>query len=69
MSDATNMLKAELGLKTEEHSPQHHHHHDKVVVPSQESNQDVTHVLQSQLGHGKEVDQEVQQEKEQPEGK
>ncbi|UJR32287.1 hypothetical protein I4U23_019752 [Adineta vaga] len=62
MADLTNALKAELGVKSDEH-PKHHHHHDKIIVPSQEAKEDVTHTLQSQLGHGKEVDVEIQQEK------
>ncbi|CAF1069943.1 unnamed protein product [Adineta ricciae] len=62
MADLTNVLKTELGVKDEGHA-KHHHHHDKVIVPSKAVDVDVTHALQSQLGHGKEVDEEVQHEK------
>lgn len=60
MADINNVLKAELGVKSDEHQAAQHHH-DKVIVPSQESDANVSHVLQSQLGHGKEADQEIQQ--------
>jgi hypothetical protein len=62
MSDLTNILKAELGVKQNK-SEHHHHHHDKIIVSQTETTNDVTHELQSQLGQSKKVDQEIQQEK------
>jgi hypothetical protein len=62
MADTTDMLKAELGVKLPE-VKHHHHHHEKIIVPSSETNDNVTHELQSQLGQGKEVDREIQHEK------
>jgi hypothetical protein len=70
MADVTDMLKAELGVKSNEpHHHHHHHHHDKIIVPNIERTENVTHELQSQLGQGKEIDREIQQEKNQTEGK
>jgi hypothetical protein len=62
MADVTGMLKAELGVKSDKSQDHYHHHHDKVIVPNMEAKTDVTHELQSQLGQGKEVDREIQQE-------
>lgn len=68
MTDTINMLKAELGIKSNKHE-HHHHHHGKIIIPNKEATENVTHELQSQLGQGKEVDREVQQEKHQGEDK
>jgi hypothetical protein len=61
MADTTDMLQAELGVKP--HKPKHHHHHETIIVPSTETIDNVTYELQSQLGQGKQVDREIQQEK------
>jgi hypothetical protein len=66
MADVTNTLKAELGIKS--NKSEHHHQHEKTIVPSTEAANDVTHVLQSQLGQGKRVDRDIQQEKNKIEG-
>jgi len=68
MADVTNMLKAELGVKSDK-SEDHHHHHDKIIVPSSETTENVTHELQSQLGQGKEIDRKIQQKKNEMEDK
>ncbi|CAF1542757.1 unnamed protein product [Adineta steineri] len=66
MADLTSILKAELGVKSHDqhHHHDHHHQHDKIIVPSSmKVKNDTTHELQSQLGHGKELDEEIQHEK------
>lgn len=62
MSDTTNMLKAELGIQSDQHG-HHQHHHDKILVPTNETTEDVTHELQSQLGQSTEADREICEEK------
>jgi hypothetical protein len=64
MADVTDMLKAELGIKSDK-PEQHHHHQDKIIIPCNETGENVTYELQSQLGQGKEVDREIQQEQNQ----
>lgn len=61
MADVTNMLKAELGIKS--HHQHHHHHHDKIIVPSMAGKHEVSYELQSQLHQGKIVDEEIRQAK------
>jgi len=63
MADTTDMLQAELGVKSHETKHHHHHHHDTIIVPSNEITDNVTHELQSQLGQGKKIDREIQQKK------
>ena len=65
MTDLTNILKTELGVKSDKTHHHHHphHHHEKIIVPNTETTTEVTHELQSQLGQGKKVDENIQEEK------